>query len=224
MTPALRPQYQEGPESLIILRKLAMAYKAIGFDYGGVISGLPGSFFMSAMAGVLDVPVDTLQKTFFENNHRANVEKLSWADLWKHISTTLGHPEKHEEVMLFIQEWEKNQTVNQDVMNLIDSLHTAGYTVGLLSNYADGLRLRLEQQGISNRFDVIAISSEMGAMKPQPEAFVIFCEMLQIKPNELVYIDDTKKSLETAAAVGYTPIHFRDFESLYQELVTLKVI
>lgn len=204
--------------------KKAMVYKAIGFDYGGVIDGPPGFMFMHSMAKFLDVSLDILQKVYFENNHRANVEKISWTELWKHVAMELNRSEKQDELIIFIDEWEEKKTVNQDVVNLINKLKSSGYKIGLLSNYSDGLRVRLDQQGITDCFDVIGISSEMGVMKPKEEAFFKFCDMLDVRPFELVFIDDTHKSLETAGSVGYTPILFRDFASLHKELVLLEVI
>lgn len=62
-----------------------MSYKAIGFDYGGVIYGAPGFVLMQTMADFLVVPVDTLWAVFFANNHLVNVEKsMNWVELWQH--------------------------------------------------------------------------------------------------------------------------------------------
>lgn len=201
-----------------------MSYKAIGFDYGGVIYGAPGSVMMQAAADFLAVPIDTLRAVFFANNHYLNVEKsMSWVELWQYIAREVNRSEKQSDIVRFIDEWDRNQVVDEDIIRLIDELRTNGYKIGLLSNYAEGLRERLLQQGIITCFDAIGISSEMGAMKPQPEAFLKFCDMLEVQPQELVFIDDTKKSLVSAEAVGYTPILFRSFDELRQELSVLGV-
>lgn len=204
-------------------RRVSMLYKAIGFDYGGVVNGVPGFVFMRAMADFLDVPLDAFQETFFENNSKANIQGMSWNDILKHIAALLDRSEKCESIDSFIDEWDKNQTLNQDIVRLIESLRSSGYAIGLLSNYASGLRDRLNKQGIALHFDVIGISSEMGVMKPQPEAFFKFCDMLDVRPHELVFIDDSKKSLETSEAVGYTPVLFRDYEGLVKDLTTLGI-
>lgn len=202
-----------------------MKYKAIGFDYGGVVFGLPGSLHMLPVAELLDMPLDVLRKTFFESHQKVNIEKtMDWIELWKHISTILGHPEKHQAVVDLLEACDKNQKVNQDIIDLIGTLHTSGYKIGLLSNYGEGLRDRLNQQGIISNFNVIGISSEMGLMKPQKEAFLKFCNMLEVQPNELIYVDDTQRSLETAESVGYTPILYLDFDDLHNKLTDLKVI
>lgn len=200
-----------------------MPYKAIGFDYGGVINGVPGFVFMQAMAKFLNVPIDVLQETFFQNNYRSSIGEMSWIELWEYISVMLHRSEKSRDIATFIHKWDEDQQVNPNILHLIDTLHSFGYRIGLLSNWENGLRDRLSQQGITNYFDVIGISSEMGVMKPEPEAFLKFCEMLGVSPQELVFIDDSKKSLETAEVVGYKPILFRDYVGLVQDLASLGI-
>lgn len=201
-----------------------MKYKVIGFDYGGVIHKTPGSD-MEAMADFFGMPIEKVRTVFFENNYRVNVEKtMNWIELWEHIAKILGLQSKSQDVASFINEREKKKEIDQDLVQLICDLRSAGYSIGLLSNYSSSLHGRLEEQGIAHLFDSIATSSEMQAMKPQPEAFYKFCAMLGIEPQDLVFIDDSKKSLETAGTVGYTPILFRGFENLCEELKILKVL
>ncbi|MBP7811593.1 MAG: HAD-IA family hydrolase [Candidatus Moranbacteria bacterium] len=202
-----------------------MSYKAIGFDYGGVIYGAPGSVMMQAAVDFLAVSIDTLRAVFFANNHYLNVEKsMSWVELWQHIAREADRSERQSDIARFIDEWDRNQVVDKNMIRLIGELRTNGYKIGLLSNYAEGLRERLTLQGIARCFDAIGISSEMGAMKPQPEAFLQFCDTLEVRPQELVFIDDSAKSLASAETVGYTPILFRSFDKLRHELSALGVI
>jgi hypothetical protein len=79
-----------------------MSYRAIGFDYGGVINGELGIVFTKSMAKFLGVPLHVLQKVFFENNHRLSVGGLSWVEMWQYITNLLGCPEKHQSVVDFI--------------------------------------------------------------------------------------------------------------------------
>lgn len=180
---------------------------------------------MQTMADFLAVPIDTLRTVFFANNHYLNVEKsMSWVELWQYIAREVDRSERQSDIAHFIDEWDRNQVVDEDMIRLIGELRASGYKIGLLSNYAEGLRERLALQGITQYFDAIGISSEMGAMKPQPEAFFKFCDMLEVRPQELVFIDDTGKSLTSAETVGYVPILFRSFAELTRELSALGVV
>jgi len=202
-----------------------MIYKAVGFDYSGVVFGLPGSAFMSSIAKLLNVSLDDLKRKFFENQHLVNIEKsLDWIELWERIATELGHPEKHKQIRDIIVDYEKNKKINQKIIDLIKELRSAGYKIGLFSNYGVELREQLKSQGIAEYFDVIGISSEMGVMKPKPEAFVKFCNMLGVKTNELIYVDDSTKNVKNAGDIGNEAILFRNFDDLHEKLVELKVL
>ena len=201
-----------------------MKYKAIGFDYSGVVHGFPSYIFEKKVAGFLNINVDDLKKAYFKNNHRTNIKNISKSELWRYIVTDLGLPSVHNDLMLFIDKLNSERVVNKDIISLIIKLKSLNYKVGLLSNYNNTLREKLKQQEIFSYFDAVGISSEMSVIKPKPEAFLKFCEMLDVNPGELIYIDDTQKSLETANAVGYKPILFRDFNSLEDKLKKLGII
>ncbi len=87
-----------------------------------------------------------------------------------------------------------------------------------MSNYSTQLRNLLVTQGIDILFDEIIISGEVGFQKPDPKIFELLCSHLKIAPNELIFIDDTLKSLESAESIGYTPLHFQNNEKLFLDL------
>ncbi|MBP9698058.1 MAG: HAD-IA family hydrolase [Candidatus Moranbacteria bacterium] len=201
-----------------------MKYKAIGFDYGGVVYGEPGGVFMQKLADFLDVPKSELGKVYFEHNHKVNLLGVSMDDLWRSVASDMGKAEQVEDFVRFINEVNAQKKVNQDILELIKTLREKGYKIGILSNYNTTLRERLDSQGITPLVDVIGSSEEMGYMKPQKEAFWMFCKMLSVEPSEFIFIDDTEKSLVTAHEVGYTPILFESYEKLENDLKQLGVL
>jgi putative hydrolase of the HAD superfamily len=74
---------------------------------------------------------------------------------------------------------------------------------GILSNSADGAR-REEQRryGFEQLADVIVYSHEAGVAKPDPRAFLLLCEELQVAPEELVFLDDVPGHIDAARALG----------------------
>lgn len=200
-----------------------MRYKAIGFDYGGVIHGLPGSVFMQKAAESLGVELEALNKTYFEHNHKLNIKDISIQEVWQDVLGALGRSDHWEQFNIFQANEYVTKIVNPEILELMKTLRMKGYRIGILSNYNRGLREKLDEQGITPLVEAIGISVEMGCMKPQKEAFEKFCEMLAVKPQELIYIDDTEKSLETAKEVGYTPLLFTSYEKLIKDLTTLGV-
>lgn len=72
-------------------------------------------------------------------------------------------------------------------------------------------------------FDVVVISAEVGCQKPQPEIFDILFKKLDLKPSEVIFIDDTLKSLEGADKIGYIPVLYKDNKTLKSELSSILV-
>ena len=62
-----------------------------------------------------------------------------------------------------------------------------------------------------------------GYVKPEPKAFNTFIKDLGVAMDELVFIDDSEKSLSTAKECGYTPILFKSYEQLIAALQQLGI-
>jgi HAD superfamily hydrolase (TIGR01549 family) len=201
-----------------------MCYQAIGFDYVGVIYGEPGAVFGKKVADFLNVSPDELKSVYFQHNHKSNLLGISFDDLWRAVAFDLGRADQAENLVQFIAKENHQKKINQDIVELMKMLRSRGYKIGVLSNYNFTLRAKLESQGVASFVDAIGCSEEMGYMKPQKEIFQMFCEMLAIKPEELIYIDDSEKSLSTSAEVDYTPLLFENYKKLKYDLEKLGVL
>jgi putative hydrolase of the HAD superfamily len=149
---------------------------------------------------------------------------MSWREYWSEILAAQGMFGKLEALLVAQKEWNDGRTINREVVSLMGRLKLEGYVVGILSNNRKELRSELEGNGLDGLADVVCVSEELGLMKPDPEIFEIFIRDLGVRPEDLVYIDDSKRSLETAEQVGYTPIIFSGYEQLSGELRELGII
>jgi putative hydrolase of the HAD superfamily len=78
-----------------------------------------------------------------------------------------------------------------DVRATFELLRGRGVSVGLITNGDSGHqreKVRLAQ--LENDFDVVIVSGEVGATKPDPAIFRLACERLGVEPAEAVYIGD----------------------------------
>ena len=111
--------------------------------------------------------------------------------------------------------------MNEELINTIKDLKKINYKIALLSNNSIELRQKLTENGIIDIFNEIIISAEVGFQKPQPEIFEILFNKLGVNADEVIFIDDTSRSLENADKIGYTPILFKDNKSLKLELSSI---
>ena len=197
-----------------------MNYKAIGFDWGGVLNGKPGTVFGQKVAELLGITYEQYLEAYFHHNKKINRGEITEQELWSLVLAELGHPDMVQEVMKISQEFNVD-SLNKDVLGLVDKLHATGYKLGLLSNNTHEKAALMREKGLEKHFDVFHVSAETGFVKPDPEAFQHFAKELGITLSELIFIDDAKKSLSTAQECGFTPILFESYDQLVTDLTRL---
>ena len=108
-----------------------------------------------------------------------------------------------------------------EVFEVLEQLHPR-FRLGLISNFDGRLRMILEQLGISRFFSAAAISSEVGADKPDPLIFRRALELLGVSAHEAVYVgDDPVWDWEGGAAAGLAVVRLeRPRNSLRDLLAT----
>ena len=204
-----------------------MRYKAIGFDYGGVIGGLnsSGKRFNEKVCELLSISKDEYETTYYSLNHKIQLGEIdSRAEFWKIFLEVLGKSEKLDELLDFENESAKHhRTIEPEMVSLVDKIRRQGYKTGLFSNTTLEGGENMRNQGLDKHFDVFLISSEIKLMKPDPKGFKLLADKLGVQLSELIYVDDAEKSLSTADECGFTPILFTTKEALIEELSRLGI-
>jgi len=111
--------------------------------------------------------------------------------------------------------------LNVELVACIDRLRTSGLRVGLLSNFSTDLRAMLVQHDLLWRFDALAISAELGVMKPNAAAYRAVLAMLGMAAQTCVFIDDVPANVAAAQGVGMHGIVFEDNASCLATLTRL---
>lgn len=205
--------------------KSKTVYKGIGFDYGGVIAGRTGSAFARDICDLLGVSFDQYKEVYYRHNQKINVEGLSWPEFWKLFANDIGYPEKYDDIMKISNDYAAAlHRTNPEILELAHQLKSIGYKVGLLSNNTKENGQILRKLGVDKHFDVFHISAEKGHMKPSVEAFELFAKDLDVEMSELIFIDDSPKSLQTADQCGFTPILFKSYDELVAQLKALEIL
>lgn len=111
--------------------------------------------------------------------------------------------------------------VNVPIKAIVAHLSAAGYRLGLLSNtneihynyFADG-RYSL----IPGAFEVLALSHQIGAMKPDAKIFLAAAKLASVKPEEIFFVDDIAGHVAGARAVGFDAVQYTSVPALSEEL------
>jgi len=100
--------------------------------------------------------------------------------------------------------------IDPESIKVIAELKKKGYRLSLVSNMmlpGKLLKAKLQETNALSIFDNIAISSDVGYLKPHPEIFIHTMKQLNLKADELVFIGDTyKQDIVGAKKVGIRTI------------------
>ena len=91
------------------------------------------------------------------------------------------------------------------MFDLVQDLKNAGVRVALLSNSWGNTYPR---ERIDAVFDVVVISGEVSIRKPNPDIFAHALDLLDVRPERVVFIDDAEPNTDGAARLGmHTILH-----------------
>lgn len=193
--------------------------KAVVFDFGGVIELYENEGPLKEAAESLGVPLAELRQVYFQHNHLANTGNLNWYEMFSKVLSFFNiSKEKEDEIISMLRTHHSEGEINTDLVALFPKLRQQGLQVGIFSNATLELRGRLDENGIAKLVDTVVISGEIGFQKPHKEAFQVLFEKLNLQPEEVVFVDDSAKSLEKAGEIGYVPILFKNNEQLIADL------
>jgi FMN phosphatase YigB (HAD superfamily) len=89
-----------------------------------------------------------------------------------------------------------------DTVFTLRRLHAAGVRVGVLSNTGWDVRAVFRHHELVRFVDAFALSYEIGAVKPQSEAFARACALLEVLPADALMVGDDTVADAGAARAG----------------------
>ncbi len=100
-----------------------------------------------------------------------------------------------------------NWAVYHDVVDTLEDLISSGCNLGVISNARKNLHNTLEHLRVSDYFDTIITSEEVGVEKPNPKIFEAALENANQSPEKCVHTGDKLEiDVKGAKNVGITPV------------------
>jgi HAD superfamily hydrolase (TIGR01509 family) len=198
-----------------------MTIEAVIFDLGGVLVRTEDRQPRAALAARLGMSYQELDDLVFlsPTGYEATLGKLSTLDHWRSVLASLGLEEsKLQEVQAGF--WGGDR-LDRELIDLLRSLR-GRYRTALLSNAWDDLRQVLtERWGISDAFDELIISAEVGLAKPDPRIYHLTAQRLRVEPQQAVFVDDMPRNVQAAREQGMHAIQFVDSAQTRRDLAAL---
>jgi putative hydrolase of the HAD superfamily len=108
---------------------------------------------------------------------------------------------------------------DDDMAEAVRRARAAGIRTGLVSN-SWGTR-RYPREVLTELFDGVVISGEVGIRKPAPEIYQLGAERIGLEPGACVFVDDLPFNLAPAAELGMATVHHRTAAETIDELERL---
>ncbi len=113
-----------------------------------------------------------------------------------------------------VKAWQKHISLDLDTLPVLQALKPKK-TLALISNFDHPPHIYslLLELCLSEFFDTVVISGEVGVKKPDPYIFSFALEQTKLRPNEVAYVGDTLDDVQGARAAGLYPILIKRNES-----------
>jgi FMN phosphatase YigB (HAD superfamily) len=109
-------------------------------------------------------------------------------------------------------------TINQDLLDYVLELRKS-YKTAMLTNIGiGGVERIFKPNFLDAYFEIIVSSGDIGFAKPEPEAYEITAQMLGVRLDECVFIDDRQPYVDGALAVGMESILYSSNKQLEADL------
>ncbi|PUU94104.1 HAD family phosphatase [Halanaerobium sp.] len=192
--------------------------KNIVFDLGNVLLEFDPESYLDEL-GYSDDLKSQLITEIFETEEwlqldRGTISQKQAVEKWQQRNPDLA--DKIAEVMA---EWEKILTLKKDSLEILKSTAQKNYNLYILSNFhQQAFDYISSKYDFFKYFDGRVISADVNLIKPEAEIYDHLLNKFNLKAEETLFIDDSKANIEAALKKGIRVIHFKDAESLDEEL------
>jgi len=188
-----------------------MTYKAIIFDFFDVIHADPLQTWLRDHRLPREGAI-----------HEASIEldsgRIDVPRFIELLSEATGQPANE-----ILKEHKASAKLNHELVTLIQGLRKH-YRIALLCNgHSKPVRALITKHELEALFHLIAISSETGRLKPNPEAFQHILTQLAVLPEQAIFIDDSPKNIAGAEAVGIRALLYTSLPKLRTDLQGLGI-
>jgi len=120
----------------------------------------------------------------------------------------------------FVQFMKNESKPILSTLNLLKELKARGnYLLATVNNESFELNeYRIKKFKLNRYFTNFFSSCFLGVRKPEPRIYQLAMRMTQMKPKEILFIDDRQVNAQAALALGMNVIHLEDVEKLSEEL------
>lgn len=138
----------------------------------------------------------------------------------EYVNLLVFHQERNFTLKDFTDFMYNESTPYQEMIDLVCRIKKK-YNLRTVAVNNEGRELneyRIHKFGLTGWIDIFASSCFVHTRKPDKDIYLSALDFSQVKPEEVVYLDDRKVFIEAAAALGIKGIHHINVDSTRQAL------
>ena len=206
--------------------------RAVFWDFGGVITSSPFDSF-NVYEEEHKIPKDFIRTINSTNPHvnawakleRDEIDQEEFDSLFAAESKKMGYAIPGKEVLALL-----NGQIRPEMVNALRTIKDKLIQGCLTNNIQPMKDQQLEKnnsaisgahQEIMKLFDFVFESSKENVRKPDPNFYKLACQRGNVKPNEVIFLDDLGINLKPAKALGMKTIKVVKADKALQELQDL---
>ncbi len=199
------------------------AVKNVIFDVGRVLVSFDGEGYVRSFGFPEEEHQRVMDATFrshvwYERDRSDRPEEEYVAQM---VSAA---PEYEADIREVMRTSDRSIAVMDYTVSWLQYLKQKGFHLYVLSNYSRYmLEHTKEQLDFVKYMDGAVFSCNVGLLKPEEAIYRHLLDQYHLKPEECVFIDDTRENCDAARALGIKTVHFTDFQQAAKELKALGV-
>jgi putative hydrolase of the HAD superfamily len=194
--------------------------KAVLFDVGGVLheSDTAVGDDLQQELGLTSIQIKEIwADQIFRMGKGKLDEPAFWEELKEKYDIRQVNPSEHLLSRAFARELKQNTRV----LDIARNIDQAGLKTAVLSD-TNALHAKvLENAGSYEPFKYRFLSHELGMRKPDPRIYKKALSVLEVRPEESIFIDDNSDNVVAAEKLGINGIVFKDTNQFVAELAAL---
>jgi putative hydrolase of the HAD superfamily len=182
------------------------AFRAVTFDFGGVLWGRPESARNRKWEKRFGLPEGGLFQVLYDNPvaQQALIGQATYEEMMAEARRRLAlTPDEWE---TFQADRREGQVWDTELLAFIRQLRPK-YKTGVVSNATPGTHEQVKAYINNETFDVIVFSDQEGVSKPDPEIYRRALSRLGVAAEETIYVDDHLPNVEAARSLGIHAIY-----------------
>jgi putative hydrolase of the HAD superfamily len=196
---------------------MRVVIEAVLWDFGGVFTTSPFEAFNRYEAS-RGLPPDLIRTINATNPHenawalfeRSEIDAAGFDVRFAAEAKALGHELRGAEVLPLLSGNLRPRIVSALAKCkerfvcacITNNIQGAGHGAGMAATSEKAA----EVAEVMASFDAVIESSKIGIRKPDPRIYQMMCDLLELKPQDCVYLDDLGVNCKPAAQLGMTAI------------------